>query len=85
MFAGASLARAYRLDEAEDDGGGLMLLDGSEHLLTPEKAVQIQETLGSDIMMAFDECPPATADEPPSRRREHPGQDGAHPRGKAHR
>jgi len=37
-------------------------LDGSEHLLTPEKAVQIQETLGADIMMAFDECPPASAD-----------------------
>lgn len=36
--------------------------DGSEHLLTPEKAVQIQETLGSDIMMVFDECPPASAD-----------------------
>ncbi|MGB0590401.1 MAG: tRNA guanosine(34) transglycosylase Tgt [Myxococcota bacterium] len=36
-------------------------LDGSKHLLTPEKAVSIQETLGSDIMMAFDECPPAEA------------------------
>ena len=37
-------------------------LDGSKHLLTPEKAIAIQETLGSDIMMVFDECPPATAD-----------------------
>ena len=37
-------------------------LDGSKHMLTPEKAVAIQETLGSDIMMAFDECPPAEAD-----------------------
>ncbi|MDP6944754.1 MAG: tRNA guanosine(34) transglycosylase Tgt, partial [Myxococcota bacterium] len=37
-------------------------IDGSSHLLTPEKAVSIQETLGSDIMMAFDECPPASAD-----------------------
>jgi queuine tRNA-ribosyltransferase len=36
-------------------------LDGSKHLLTPEKAISIQETLGSDIMMAFDECPPAEA------------------------
>ena len=31
-------------------------LDGSPHLLTPERAIQIQETLGSDIMMAFDHC-----------------------------
>ena len=36
-------------------------LDGSKHLLTPEKAISIQETLGSDIMMAFDECPSAEA------------------------
>ncbi len=36
-------------------------LDGSKHLLTPEKAIGIQETLGSDIMMAFDECPSAEA------------------------
>ncbi|MFZ0819460.1 MAG: tRNA guanosine(34) transglycosylase Tgt [Candidatus Acidiferrales bacterium] len=31
-------------------------LDGSEHLLTPEKAVEIQVALGSDIMMVLDEC-----------------------------
>ncbi|HMH78838.1 MAG TPA: tRNA guanosine(34) transglycosylase Tgt [Candidatus Acidoferrum sp.] len=31
-------------------------LDGSEHLLTPEKAVEIQLALGSDIAMALDEC-----------------------------
>jgi queuine tRNA-ribosyltransferase len=31
-------------------------LDGSEHRFTPEKAVQIQEALGADIIMAFDEC-----------------------------
>lgn len=36
-------------------------LDGSKHRLTPEKAIEIQEVLGSDIMMAFDECPPAGA------------------------
>jgi queuine tRNA-ribosyltransferase len=34
-------------------------LDGSAHLLTPERAVQIQLQLGSDILMCFDECPPA--------------------------
>jgi queuine tRNA-ribosyltransferase len=33
-------------------------LDGSRHLLTPEKAVEIQEALGSDIAMALDECIP---------------------------
>jgi queuine tRNA-ribosyltransferase len=32
-------------------------LDGSPERLTPEKAVQIQEKLGADIIMAFDECP----------------------------
>ena len=33
-------------------------LDGSEHLLTPEKSIEIQAALGSDIAMAFDECTP---------------------------
>jgi queuine tRNA-ribosyltransferase len=33
-------------------------LDGSEHLLSPQKAVAIQEGLGADIIMALDECPP---------------------------
>ena len=33
-------------------------LDGSEHLLTPEKSMQIQEALGSDVAMVLDICPP---------------------------
>lgn len=33
-------------------------LDGSEHMFTPENVVEIQRTLGSDIMMILDECPP---------------------------
>lgn len=37
-------------------------IDGSKHMITPEKAVQIQQKLGSDIMMAFDECAPYPAD-----------------------
>jgi queuine tRNA-ribosyltransferase len=37
-------------------------LDGSRHLLTPERSVEIQEVLGADIIMAFDECPPALAE-----------------------
>ena len=40
-------------------------LDGSEHLLTPEKAVEIQANLGSDVAMVLDECLgyPATRDQ----------------------
>ncbi len=37
-------------------------LDGSRHMLTPESVVEIQTALGSDIMMAFDECAPYPAD-----------------------
>jgi queuine tRNA-ribosyltransferase len=37
-------------------------LDGSAHLLTPERSVEIQERLGADIIMAFDECPPGQAE-----------------------
>jgi queuine tRNA-ribosyltransferase len=37
-------------------------LDGSRHVLSPERAVEIQEALGSDVIMAFDECPPSLAD-----------------------
>jgi queuine tRNA-ribosyltransferase len=33
-------------------------IDGSKHLFTPEKAMDIQRTIGGDIIMAFDECPP---------------------------
>lgn len=32
-------------------------IDGSRHRFTPERAIQIQENLGADIIMAFDECP----------------------------
>jgi queuine tRNA-ribosyltransferase len=37
-------------------------LDGRHILLTPERSIEIQETLGADIIMAFDECPPSTED-----------------------
>ncbi len=33
-------------------------LDGSEHLLSPEKSMEIQQVLNSDVVMALDECPP---------------------------
>ncbi|MFP1645589.1 tRNA guanosine(34) transglycosylase Tgt [Pontitalea aquivivens] len=40
-------------------------IDGSRHMLTPERSMEIQRLLGSDIVMAFDECPalPATDDQ----------------------
>ncbi len=33
-------------------------IDGSKHFMTPEKSIEIQRALGSDIMMAFDQCTP---------------------------
>ena len=33
-------------------------IDGSKHLFTPERVIQIQRSIGADIIMAFDECPP---------------------------
>ena len=38
-------------------------VDGSRHELTPERSMEIQRLLGSDIVMAFDECPALPADE----------------------
>ena len=37
-------------------------LDGSRHFISPEKSIEIQNYLGSDIVMAFDECPAADSD-----------------------
>src|SRR5205823_2232860 len=37
-------------------------LDGSKHLLTPERSIQIQHLLGADVTMAFDECTPFPAE-----------------------
>jgi queuine tRNA-ribosyltransferase len=33
-------------------------LDGSEHLLSPERSIEVQQLLGADVVMCFDECPP---------------------------
>jgi queuine tRNA-ribosyltransferase len=59
-FQVMSLADLRKLDET-----GVRFrshIDGSEHHLTPERSMEIQRLLGSDIVMAFDECPalPAT-------------------------
>ena len=37
------------------------ILDGGKHFFTPEKVMEIEHDLGADIIMAFDECPPANA------------------------
>lgn len=37
-------------------------IDGSKHLFTPERVIDIERTIGADIMMAFDECPPGDSD-----------------------
>jgi len=53
-----SLSDTRKID---DDGVTFQShLDGSKHRFTPEKSIQIQENLGADIIMMFDECPPPT-------------------------
>ncbi len=54
-----SLAALRRLDEQ-----GVRFqshIDGTPHLLSPERSIAIQQNLGADIAMAFDECPPGDA------------------------
>lgn len=51
-----------RLRKVSDEGVEFQShIDGSTHFLTPEKAVEIQAALGSDIFMCFDLCPPYPA------------------------
>jgi len=51
-----SLSSSRKID---DDGVTFRShIDGSQHRFTPEKSISIQENLGADIIMAFDECPP---------------------------
>ena len=57
-----SLAQKRKITE---DGAEFQShIDGARHLLTPERSMAIQETLAADIIMAFDECPPALSDRP---------------------
>ena len=54
-----SLAALRRLDE---EGVRFQShIDGTAHLLSPERSMEIQQNLGADIAMAFDECPPGDA------------------------
>ncbi len=43
-------------------------IDGSKHFFTPEKVMDIERSIGADIIMAFDECPPGTSDYEYSRK-----------------
>ena len=53
-----------KLNKISDEGVEFKShLDGSSHFFTPEISMDIQRHLGSDIIMAFDECPPGQADE----------------------
>ena len=63
-FQVMSLAELRKLTE---EGGDLFRshIDGSRHMLSPERSMEIQRLLGSDIVMCFDECPalPASDEE----------------------
>ena len=51
-----------KLNKISDDGGNFQShLDGSSHFFNPELSMEIQRYLGSDIIMAFDECPSGDA------------------------
>src|SRR3546814_17380081 len=50
------------LTKRSEDGGAVKShLDGSRHLLSPARSIEIQRLLGSNIVMAFDELVPTTA------------------------
>lgn len=52
-----------RLSKIKDDGVEFVSpWDGSKHFITPEKAIEIEHTIGTDIIMAFDECSPDNDD-----------------------
>jgi queuine tRNA-ribosyltransferase len=52
-----------KLVEISEDGVTFRShLDGSRRFLSPELAIEVQEALGADVIMAFDECPPSLAD-----------------------
>ncbi|MBQ9019471.1 MAG: tRNA guanosine(34) transglycosylase Tgt [Bacilli bacterium] len=57
-----SLAKNKKKDITEEGVHFKSHIDGSKLLLTPEKSIEIQNKLDSDIAMSFDECPPASAD-----------------------
>ncbi|HEX2388449.1 MAG TPA: tRNA guanosine(34) transglycosylase Tgt [Solirubrobacterales bacterium] len=50
------------LDVGEDGVAFRSYIDGSEHFLSPERSMEVQAALGSDIALVFDECTPFRAD-----------------------
>ncbi len=53
---------AHRRRISEDGVTFRSHIDGSEHFFSPERVIAIQETLGADIILPLDECPPHTID-----------------------
>ena len=52
-----------KLNNIKDEGVTFRSnVDGSKHFITPEKAIDIENNLGADIIMAFDQCSPAGVD-----------------------
>ena len=52
-----------KLNDIKDDGVTFRSnVDGSKHFITPEKAIEIENNLGADIIMAFDQCTPPNVD-----------------------
>jgi len=50
------------LTKISDEGVGFQShIDGSHHFITPEISMEIQRSIGADMVMAFDQCPPANA------------------------
>lgn len=71
--------QAYSMADlnAVDDQGVTFrsIVDGSDVRLTPESAVRVQNQLGADIIMAFDDCPPSIAPDPADGDNAGAGQD----------
>jgi queuine tRNA-ribosyltransferase len=59
---GTGAGRELVLEVGEEGVRFRSYLDGSEHMLSPERSMEIQAALGSDIALAFDECTPYHAD-----------------------
>ncbi len=56
------------INEVRDDGVVFQShIDGSRHVFTPESVMEIERTLGADVIMAFDQCPPGGCSEAEAR------------------
>jgi queuine tRNA-ribosyltransferase len=59
---GQAAGKQHVLEISEDGVRFRSYLDGTEHMLSPERSMEVQARLGSDIALAFDECTPYHAD-----------------------